>query len=39
MFHAPFDESLAVDAGEVSEEPEKIAFLPKTFFGYFLEKD
>lgn len=39
MFRDPFDESLAVNAGEVNEEPEKIVFLLKTFFGYFREKD
>jgi hypothetical protein len=39
MFRAPFGESLAQSAGEVNEEAEKTAFLPKTFFGYFREKD
>jgi len=39
MFRAPFAESFALNAIEVNEVPEKIAFLLKTFFGYFPEKD
>ena len=38
MFRSPFDESLAVNAGEVNEEPEKIAFLHKPFLDIFRKR-
>jgi len=39
MFRDPFGESTATNAGEVNEGAEKTAFLSKTFFEYFREKD
>jgi hypothetical protein len=39
MFRAPFVQYLVPNTGEANEVSEKLAFLPKTFFGYFREKD
>jgi|GEM_PF-6613687 len=38
MFRFPLIQHLVPNTGEAKQVTEKTAFLPKTFFGYFLEK-